>query len=768
MPQSTNSTINTLNTSSFNFTPRKPCNQLTATVQRLSKSIFRPKSQTWLSPSPPLPLSASLSQRLDDFLSSPLAPPEVWTRFNRQTCGNPSVRRNANKLHSGANQKAWQGMDKHKVSEIRQELVGVLKKAEGDGMLEEWRKEGKKGTRGIVWTAGNADTFDRVLVSLRLLRHSYNTSLPATVFHFPTESPTSTQLSLFHSLNASVLALTQLDKDPQEGRTKSFHLKGAALVEAPYDEVLMLDSDSVPVRSVEGLWESREFQTMGVVLWPDYFKDQPENAIWSILGVQCRDEWTVEAGQVLIRKSQHLDALILVSHMLKSWKFWFAFSDGDKDLFRYALLLLRKRWAVPSLPLSPASWLDRSVLGPENHNKFAGHTMLQYGLASEAHARGQSGGGRVLFVHANLLKRIVGAHADISRFFLLTPYFLLISSISDIHNGNTWGRTLRLRLPLPFTTTNPAVSSSSSSLINATAPDHQDSSFIPTADHLANVSPFTGLGLGLASSLPPSAATQDAQVQVPPPPLWARSQALLSRGLRMNFWDGHRGSAYVLAVETRWEDELASSLVVSPPFAAAGEANQPEGKEKEEQEKEDVKPWEREGMDREEWEEWRDWVEREREAECTVDADVQGLAVPALPRAKATEGEGEEERIKVNEVVRRESLRSVLLSSSSSSMSRSTSTLGSSVLLAGGTGANPAAIAALADTDSKSDSNSQSGLDAISEGAGTVFEGVGDSRGTLNGWMEIALWADDPDLKDFEGKYYELGEGKAGGYGFRR
>lgn len=31
-------------------------------------------------------------------------------------------------------------------------------------------------------------------------------------------------------------------------------------------------------------------------------------AIWSILGVQCRDEFTIEAGQVLLRKSDHLDA----------------------------------------------------------------------------------------------------------------------------------------------------------------------------------------------------------------------------------------------------------------------------------------------------------------------------------------------------------------------------------------------------------------------------------------------------------------------------
>ena len=183
------------------------------------------------------------------------------------------------------------------------------------------------------------DTFDRVLVSLRLLRNSYNSSLPALIFHFPSESPSQAQLAEFATLDAHVSSLTSLDK-AGGGRTKSFHLKGAALVEATkrFDDVLMLDSDNIPVRDPAFLFDSVEFREMGAVFWPDYWKDQPENvsptshvfrsihlgsairggltivksgsesqAIWSILGVQCRDEFTIEAGQVLLRKSDHLD-----------------------------------------------------------------------------------------------------------------------------------------------------------------------------------------------------------------------------------------------------------------------------------------------------------------------------------------------------------------------------------------------------------------------------------------------------------------------------
>ncbi len=42
--------------------------------------------------------------------------------------------------------------------------------------------------------------------------------------------------------------------------------------------------------------------------------------------------------------------------MLEDWHLWFDLSDGDKDLFRYAFLMLRKRWAVPGRHVASASW----------------------------------------------------------------------------------------------------------------------------------------------------------------------------------------------------------------------------------------------------------------------------------------------------------------------------------------------------------------------------------------------------------------------------
>ena len=84
----------------------------------------------------------------------------------------------------------------------------------------------------------------------------------------------------------------------------------------------------------ELLFEAPNYKRLGVYFAPDYWKTSASNPIWHIIGVQCRDEWEQEAGQILVDKRRHLDAMLLSLYMLTDWKWWFYFSDGDKDVFR--------------------------------------------------------------------------------------------------------------------------------------------------------------------------------------------------------------------------------------------------------------------------------------------------------------------------------------------------------------------------------------------------------------------------------------------------
>ncbi len=148
-----------------------------------------------------------------------------------------------------------------------------------------------------------------MITSLKLLRH-YGTTLPAEVFHFNNqEEPVSpADLDQLALLGATVREVRGVQKEADSDRSKSFHIKGAAMVQSSFEQILMLDSDSLPAADVEPLFEGPGYKQAGALFWPDFWREDGANAVWAILGVQCRDEWTMEAGQILIDKSMHMDA----------------------------------------------------------------------------------------------------------------------------------------------------------------------------------------------------------------------------------------------------------------------------------------------------------------------------------------------------------------------------------------------------------------------------------------------------------------------------
>lgn len=109
----------------------------------------------------------------------------------------------------------------------------------------------------------------------------------------------------------------------------------------------LTDRRPVPTRDPDYLFSAPNYRRLGSLFWPDYWKTAPENPIWQIMGVKARDEWEMEAGQILIDKGRHLDIMVLSQFMLQDPTFWYLFSDGDKDIFRFAALMLRKRWGAP-------------------------------------------------------------------------------------------------------------------------------------------------------------------------------------------------------------------------------------------------------------------------------------------------------------------------------------------------------------------------------------------------------------------------------------
>lgn len=126
--------------SASTFPSPKPCNAPTPYTDDAG--------QLWLSPSPPLPPSASLADRLAAWRASPVANQSAWLEFNAQTCAiSPDD-------HRTRERETWAKMDAERVARLREGLIASLERAEERGNLS--LPASQKGTRGLVFTAGNA------------------------------------------------------------------------------------------------------------------------------------------------------------------------------------------------------------------------------------------------------------------------------------------------------------------------------------------------------------------------------------------------------------------------------------------------------------------------------------------------------------------------------------------------------------------------------------------------------------------------------------
>lgn len=68
--------------------------------------------------------------------------------------------------------------------------------------------------QGLVFTAGNADTFSRVLLTLKMLRNHLHTSLPSEIFSFPGEEPTAEIRAELEAHGATLGIVGDATRDP--------------------------------------------------------------------------------------------------------------------------------------------------------------------------------------------------------------------------------------------------------------------------------------------------------------------------------------------------------------------------------------------------------------------------------------------------------------------------------------------------------------------------------------------------------------------------
>jgi hypothetical protein len=251
-----------------------------------------------------------------------------------------------------------------------------------------WREASGGSGRGVVVCGGGVKYLTCAWVCIHMLRYM-RCRLPVELWHFGSREMPAEIASLFEALGVTCVDAEVVRQKHPVRILNGWELKPFALLHSRFREILLLDADNVVVADPTFLFDSPEFEQTGSIFWPDYSRLEPQRRIWSLTGVEYRDEPEFETGQLVIDKQRCWAALNLAMWMNEFSDFWYGHIHGDKETFHLAWRKLGQPYAMP----------ERGIDSLDG-------TMCQHDFA-----------GRRLFQHRNMAKWTLGDNAVVSGFF---------------------------------------------------------------------------------------------------------------------------------------------------------------------------------------------------------------------------------------------------------------------------------------------------------------------------------------------------------------
>lgn len=101
-----------------------------------------------------------------------------------------------------------------------------------------------------------------------------------------------------------------------------YQYKIAAMYFSSFEEMLFLDSDSIPVKNPDSIFDSPAYQDTGIVLWPDYWGSTESPWLPYIIGESTEESTavpnitTVDSGQMLWDKKRHWKVIARVPRLV--------------------------------------------------------------------------------------------------------------------------------------------------------------------------------------------------------------------------------------------------------------------------------------------------------------------------------------------------------------------------------------------------------------------------------------------------------------------
>ena len=196
---------------------------------------------------------------------------------------------------------------------------------------------------GVVTVAGG-QYFAPAMTSIRMLRRS-GSKLPVHVF-LQSRAEYEVEMCEDHlpNLAAECYVLEDFLSDTTPFSVTHYQLKALAILFSPFETVLYLDSDCMPLRDPTELLTSEPFTSTGLVLWPDYWVATENPVFWEIGGLPSFPSnlpaRSSESGEILISKEKHLTSLLVASYYNVFGPTHFypllsqgALGEGDKETF---------------------------------------------------------------------------------------------------------------------------------------------------------------------------------------------------------------------------------------------------------------------------------------------------------------------------------------------------------------------------------------------------------------------------------------------------
>ncbi len=265
---------------------------------------------------------------------------------------------------------------------------------------------------GIVYVGGGKYNW-LVLLSIYNLRR-LNCTLPVEII-IPTHEEYKLDSDLcdtvFPKLGAKCIVLPDRlgSKASKLFKFEGYQYKALALLISSFENVLLLDSDNMPLHDPSFIFNEEPFKSNGLVLWPDFWKRATSPYFYDIAGIKIdytkrirginnlNDENekmenipfhdfkgtipdpTTESGQILLKKSTHVQTILLSLYynLFGPTHFYPLFSqgsdgEGDKETFIAAAVVLKQKFYQVEKFIKAFGYYD------EKDGNFQGTAMGQY------------------------------------------------------------------------------------------------------------------------------------------------------------------------------------------------------------------------------------------------------------------------------------------------------------------------------------------------------------------------------------------------------